>query len=268
MRGVWIAAACVGVVLTLAITGASGAADDDDADQFWPTWRGPLATGVAPGGDPPTEWNEGTNIRWKVDVPGRGSASPIVWDDRVFVLTAVPVGVDSSDSDRVGLHPERIQQFSVIAYDRADGSVVWQRVAREEQPHEGAHRQNGSWASGSAVTDGEHLFAYFGSRGLYCYTLDGEMVWDTDFGSKQMRNEFGEGTTPALAGDTVVVVWDHLGDSFVIALDKRTGEGAMANGAGRDRYLGDPGHRRTRRTFTSDRRGDESDRQLRPRNRG
>jgi outer membrane protein assembly factor BamB len=112
----------------------------------------------------------------------------------------------------------------MIAYDRADGRVVWERVAREEAPHEPAHPQNGTWASGSAVTDGEHLFAYFGSRGLYCYTLDGEPVWERDFGQKRMRNHFGEGTTPVLHGDTIVVVWDHQGESFVFALDKRTGE--------------------------------------------
>ena len=210
------------VVLVLTHDHGLLGASQGTSEQFWPTWRGPLATGVADEADPPTEWSETTNIRWKVDVPGRGSSSPIVWGDRVFVLTAVPVGLDGG-GDEGGLYPDRVHRFSVIAYNRTDGSVAWERVAREEQPHEGAHRQNGTWASGSAVTDGEHLFAYFGSRGLYCYDLDGELVWQTDFGNKRMRNQFGEGTTPALGGDTVVVVWDHQGDSFVVALDKYTG---------------------------------------------
>lgn len=220
MRRGWVTVA--GVVAVLVIFSAGGSADEAD-DRFWPTWRGPNSSGVAPKGDPPTEWSETTNIRWKVEVPGRGSASPIVWENHVFVLTAVPVGVEESDASQVGLHPERAHEFTVVAYNRFDGSIAWRRVAREEQPHEGVHQQNGSWASGSAVTDGEHLFAYFGSRGLYCYTLNGELVWETDFGDKRMRNEFGEGATPALAGDTIVVVWDHLGDSFIVALDKRTG---------------------------------------------
>ena len=202
--------------------------------RYWPAWRGPLATGVAPEANPPLEWSETTNIRWKVAVPGRGSASPIVWEDRVYLLTAVPVGDDGSTAPppggfggrgRRGPRPVLLtHQFTVIAYDRADGQVVWERVAREEAPHEPAHPQNGTWASGSAVTDGEHLYAYFGSRGLYCYTLDGELVWERDFGQKRMRNTFGEGTTPALHDDTIVVVWDHQGDSFVFALDTRAGD--------------------------------------------
>ena len=220
MRHGWMTVVCGLAVLAASSMGGSA---NEATDRFWPTWRGPTSSGVAPAANPPIEWSETTNIRWKVEVPGRGSASPIVWEDRVFVLTAVPVGLDTGNTGQVGLHRERSHAFTVIAYNRADGSVAWQRVAREEQPHEGAHRENGSWASGSAVTDGEHLFAYFGSRGLFCYTLDGELVWETDFGDKQMRNEFGEGTTPALSGDTLVVVWDHLGESFVVALDKRTG---------------------------------------------
>lgn len=209
----------------LALAHSDGQAQST-ADRFWPTWRGPLATGVAPESDPPVEWSETHNIRWKVEVPGRSFSSPIVWGDRVYLLTAVPQGVTGAASgDRtVGLYPDRAHQFTVIAYNRADGAVAWSHVAREERPHEGAHRDNGSWASGSAVTDGEHLFAYFGSRGLYCYDLDGALLWETDFGDKSMRNEFGEGTTPAVFGDTVVIVWDHLGDSFVVALDKATGE--------------------------------------------
>lgn len=194
-----------------------------ESEAFWPAWRGPLATGVAPEADPPLTWSESENVRWKVEVPGRGAGSPIVWQDRVYLLTAVPVGV-TEPAQHVGLHPDRSHRFMVIAYDRADGSVVWEQVAREEQPHEGAHPENGTWASGSPVTDGTYLYAYFGSRGLYCYDLEGRLVWQRDFGNKQMRREFGEGTSPALSGDTIVIVWDHLGDSFVIALDARTGE--------------------------------------------
>ena len=207
----------------LLVMWCSGSFAQDKSDGYWPTWRGPNISGVAPVSNPPIHWSETTNIRWKVEVPGRGSASPVIWDNRVFVLTAVPAGSKRTLPQSVGLDADRVHEFTVIAYDRLDGSVIWKDVAREEQPHEGAHRQNGSWASGSAVTDGEHLFAYFGSRGLYCYTLEGDLIWETDFGDKRMRNEFGEGTTPALAGDTLVIVWDHLGDSFVVALDKRTG---------------------------------------------
>ncbi len=209
--------------------GAAPAADD----RYWPQWRGPRATGVAPASDPPASWSENENVRWKVALPGDGSASPVVWGDRVFVLSAVPDG--SGEGSGGGFFTrlrrrimgtvgsgERLR-FVVLALDRRDGSVVWERTAVEEPPHEGRHG-TGSWASASAVTDGEVVCAFFGSRGVYCYDLDGERLWGRDLGDMRIRMGFGEGASPALHGDSLVVVWDHEGQSFITALDKRTGE--------------------------------------------
>jgi len=112
----------------------------------------------------------------------------------------------------------------VLAIDRRDGRVIWERTAREVLPHEGTHADNGTWASSSPITDGEHVIANFESGGLYVYDMDGTLVWEKDLGDKQMRNEFGEGSTPAFHGNTLVLVWDHQGQSFVVALDKRTGK--------------------------------------------
>lgn len=185
--------------------------------QSWPQWRGPEANGVAPAADPPLEWSETDNVRWKASIPGRGSGSPIVWGDRVFLLTAVS---ESGQTAEGVMH-----RYVVLALDRRTGTVVWERVAREEAPHEGTHRENGTYASASPVTDGEVLIASFESRGLYAYDLDGTLIWENDLGDKRMRNQFGEGSTPALHGDTLVHVWDQIGgQSFVVALDKRTGE--------------------------------------------
>ena len=199
----------------------------------WPQWRGPLATGVAPAANPPTEWSESSNVRWKVEIPGHGSASPIVWGDHVFVLTAVPAGKGTGDGPGLfarlrnrlmgAVGSSELQRFAVIALDRQDGSVVWERTAVTEQPHEGRHG-TGSWASASAVTDGEVLCAFFGSRGLYCYDLAGTPLWDRDFGDMSIRMGFGEGASPAIYGDSVVLVWDHQGQSFIAALDKMTGD--------------------------------------------
>jgi outer membrane protein assembly factor BamB len=100
--------------------------------------------------------------------------------------------------------------------------VIWERVAQEELPHEGTHR-TGSWASPSAVTDGEVICAFFGSRGLYCYDLDGRPLWETDLGDMRIRMGFGEGASPTLYRDLLIVLWDHEGDSFLVAFDKRTG---------------------------------------------
>ncbi len=195
--------------------------------KYWAQWRGPDMTGVSRTAKPPLEWSETKNIKWKVEIPGRGSSSPIVYGDRVYLLTAIPVGVagPAQHEPRGGLPKRGVHQYLVLAIDRNTGKTVWQQVAREEEPHEASHQDNGTWASSSAITDGEHVIAYFESRGLYAYDMSGKLVWQTDFGDKKMRNQFGEGSTPVLHGNTLVVVWDHLDHpSYVIALDKRTGK--------------------------------------------
>lgn len=226
-------------VMTLAILLLAGGlyhgqvADPVSDRAGWPQWRGPIATGVAPDTSPPTEWSESSNVRWKVEIPGHGSASPIVWGEHVFVLTAIPTGEGSGEGPgffgrlrsrlRGTTGSSEFQRFAVIAFDRQDGSVVWERTAVTAQPHEGRHG-TGSWASGSAVTDGEVLCAFFGSRGLYCYDLEGTPLWDRDFGDMSIRMGFGEGASPAIHGDSIVIVWDHQGQSFIAALDKLTGD--------------------------------------------
>lgn len=206
-----------------------------DPVHYWSQWRGPLGTGAAPHGDPPVAWSETENIRWKVDLPGQGHASPIVWGDRVFIVTAIetdqalPQEEQVEEEEAPSGHwrpdpklPKQVYQFDILALDRQSGAVLWQRTAREEPPHEGTH-QDGSWAPASPVTDGERVYAHFGSRGLYCYDMAGELLWSTDLGDMTTRLSFGEGASPALHGDAIVVNWDHEGESFIVALDKRTG---------------------------------------------
>ncbi len=119
--------------------------------------------------------------------------------------------------------PTHAHKFSIMAIDRRDGQILWQETTSEELPHEGSHR-DGSFASNSPVTDGEHVYAYFGSRGLYCYDMDGNLKWENNLGDMKIRMGFGEGSSPVLYGETLVVNWDHEGQSFIVALDKRTGE--------------------------------------------
>jgi outer membrane protein assembly factor BamB len=111
-----------------------------------------------------------------------------------------------------------------MSIDRETGKVLWQKVAREEVPHEGVREGDGSFAANSGVTDGQHVFAYFGSRGLYCYDLAGNLKWSQDFGKMRVKNSFGEGSSPALYKDTLVIAWDNEDGSFIIALDKNTGK--------------------------------------------
>jgi outer membrane protein assembly factor BamB len=220
MRSAVVAA----VALLLAWTSAP-LAQGSASDRFWAQWRGPDSTGVAKFANPPLQWSEKTNIRWKVEIPGRGSASPVVWGDRIFVLTAIPADVPLAESHapRGGLPTRAVHRFVVFAIDRNTGKVIWERTAREEAPHEASHPDNGTWASSSAVTDGRQVFAFFESRGLFAYDMDGKLLWQKDLGHKRMRNQFGEGTTPALHGNRLVIVWDHQGESFITVLDARTG---------------------------------------------
>ena len=197
-----------------------------DAERFWPQWRGPHFKGVSTTANPPVTWSETRNIAWKVPLPGRGNSTPVVWGDRLFVTSAVPAGVTGAaqHAPRGGLPQRGMHRFVVLALDRKTGKTVWERTARAQEPHEASHFENGTWASGSPITDGQRLFAYFESFGLYAYDMNGTLLWEKDFGDKRMRNEFGEGSSPVLYRDTLVVVWDHLnGQSFVAAIDARDG---------------------------------------------
>jgi outer membrane protein assembly factor BamB len=223
--------ACVTAALpsALARQSAAGAtaaqSGASNHEKFWPQWRGPYATGVSRTANPPLEWNETKNIRWKVEIPGRGSASPVVWNDRVFVLSAVPIGVTgpAAHEPRGGLRPRDRYKYVVLAIDRRTGKTLWEQTAREELPHEASHGENGTYASSSAITDGQRVYAWFESQGMYVFDMDGKALWQKDLGDKKMRNQFGEGSTPVLYRDRLFIVWDHQGQSFIVALDARTG---------------------------------------------
>ena len=197
-----------------------------EAARNWPQWRGPSGTGVAPVSDAPTRFSASEGIKWKTPIPGKGHSSPIVWGDRVFVTTAVateePRPTETPRRRRTRLVPH---EFRVIAIDRASGEVVWSRTAITATPHEGYHRAKSSFANASPITDGERLYAFFGSRGLHAYDMDGGLAWSRDFGVEmETYGPFGEGSSPALHGDTIVVVFDHEGQSFIEAVDKNSGE--------------------------------------------
>lgn len=178
----------------------------------WPHWRGESGNGVSTTAKPPTQWIAKKNVKWKVAVPGLGSSSPVIWEDRVFVTSAVPTGSGKA------------LQFDLFCFDRKTGDVRWQKTAVTATPHQGTHDTNG-FASASPCTDGEHVYAHFGSRGLYCYTMDGALKWKRDdFPPMNTRNSFGEGSSPTLEGNKILVPWDHEGKSFLYAINKLTGK--------------------------------------------
>jgi len=210
----------------LLVTTALWAADDD-----WSRWRGPHENGMARG-DAPTEWGDSKNVAWRTPIPGRGHSSPVLWGDRIFVTTAVPAGsaaAEAAPQERArgaggGTGAGREHRFVVMCLDRNTGKVLWERVATVATPHEGHHNRYGSFASNSPITDGKHVYAFFGSRGLYTYTLDGKLVWNKEFPALRMAMAFGEGSAPTLDGDMLYVAQDHQGDSFLLALERNTGK--------------------------------------------
>ena len=271
-----------GALIGMAATTFAAASLAEEPHDNWHQWRGPDANGFAARGNPPVEWSEEKNIKWKVAIPGRGSSTPIIWGDRIFILTAIksdregqpgeqaarahspaspfrlaafadgdaapseqpaatdapaagappagaPPAVDNRGRGRGGRNPWNIpqptnfHQFIVMCLDKNTGKTLWERTATEQVPHEG-HHQTGSFAAGSPITDGEFVYCSFGSFGIFCYDMDGNLQWQTDLGDMRMRASFGEGASPALHGDSLVVNWDHEDGSKVYVLDARTGE--------------------------------------------
>ena len=219
----------------------------------WGHWRGESGNSVSSSAMPPIEWSDTENVKWKVAIPGRGSGSPVVWGDQVFVVSAVPTeGGESEKKQQVAEAPTRQRRsnaqgergrhrggrrsrrspsgpipelaFKLFSFDRNTGHLQWERTATVATPHEETHSTNG-FASASPCTDGDHVYAHFGSRGLYCYTMDGELKWKRDdLGKMEARNGFGEGSSPTIVGDKLIVPWDHEGPSALFAINKLTGE--------------------------------------------
>jgi outer membrane protein assembly factor BamB len=216
---------------------ATPGAGDTPAAGSWPSFRGPAASGVAAGPAPPRQWNveDGTNVRWTTEIPGLAHSSPVIWGDRLIVTTAVPVG-EGDDELRVGLYgsiqpvqDDRVHQFNVYCLDRRDGSVLWSRVAHEGVPEVKRHPKS-SHAASTPATDGRYVLAFFGSEGLYCYDMEGTLLWSRDFGVLDSAffmvptAQWGFASSPVIHENMVIVQCDVLENSFLAALDIATGE--------------------------------------------
>lgn len=197
---------------------------------LWPQWRGPMATGAALKANPPVLFSETKNLKWKIAIPGKGHATPIVWGDKIIVVTSVPTNEKTADdTTKAAPNPmsanrtEFIHEFKVLLIDRNNGKTIWERTVAKEKPKESTH-EFGSWASNSPCTDGERIYAYFGSRGIHCLDFNGKILWQKDFGQMEKSMSFGEGESPALYNGRLFIQWDHQGESFIVALNAKTGE--------------------------------------------
>jgi outer membrane protein assembly factor BamB len=198
----------------------------------WHHWRGPLATGVSHSAKPPTEWSENNNVRWKVPIDGFGTSTPIILGDKVFVLTAINTGkVDPSlprpedQPKRVFdiTHPNTVYEFVTLCLDRKSGKALWRKTVTKGIPHEGTHRDN-NYASASPTTDGERLYCWFGSSGLYCYDLEGKKLWERNLGKAYMGASLGEGSSPVVYDGKLILIRDHQRQSYIEVLNARDGK--------------------------------------------
>jgi outer membrane protein assembly factor BamB len=208
----------------------------DSGDDYWPAWRGPNLNGVSPKGNPPVKWSETENVKWKVKLEGDASnSSPVIWSNKIFFQSAIKTDKQgkpeaSSTNEGAGRRrgpggspPANTYKFNLVCLDRNSGKQLWVKTVCEVLPHQGHHANHG-FASFSPVTDGKLVWANFGSRGVHCFDLDGDLKWSKDLGQMNTVMGFGEGGSLAVAGDAVVAVRDHEGDSSVVVLNKKTGE--------------------------------------------
>lgn len=195
----------------------------------WPQFRGRGARGVAEHPGLPERWSTSENVEWKIEVPGRGWSSPVVWGGRVFLTTVVSEG--EREEPRKGLYfggerkeiPQAEHQWLVLCYDLKSGRELWRRAAREGRPANPLHVKN-TYASETPVTDGERVYAYFGNTGLFCYELDGTPLWSTNWPAVRTRYGWGSAASPVLHKDRIIIVNDNEDASFITALDTRTGQ--------------------------------------------
>jgi outer membrane protein assembly factor BamB len=204
----------------------------------WPSFRGPQASGIADGQSPPIQWDveTGQNVLWKVPIPGLGHSSPVVWDDRIFLTTAI-----SEDPESIflpgldGMIDRRTDrsrhEWRVYGIDRGSGQVVWMHQPVSGSPSIQRHPKN-SYASATPATDGEHVVVLLSTGGLFCYDFDGEPLWEVDLGplnagaSYDVTYQWAAGSSPIIWEDLVIVQADQQEGSFIAAFDVDTGEEA------------------------------------------
>jgi len=205
------------------------------AEQDWPSFRGPSASGVAEGYSTPAKWDleQGKNIRWKTPVPGLAHSSPTIWGDRIFVTTAVQAGGESTL--KVGLYGDVTSveendafDWRLYCVDKKDGRIMWTRQVYTGKPRVKRHAKS-THANSTPCTDGNFVVAFFGSEGLYCYDIEGNLAWKKDLGVldwgffRSPAAQWGGGCSPVIHKDMAIIQCDVQKDSFIAAYALKDG---------------------------------------------
>ena len=207
-----------------------------DPNRQWSVYRGPQSSGFLDNANIPDNWDveSSQNIKWKIDVPGLALSGPVIWGDDLFLTTAI------SDSDTSGLRTgiygdgepvkdNSVHDFKVYRFNKHTGKLIWERTSYSGIPEVGRHPK-ATHANCTPVTDGKYIVAFFGSEGLYCYDFDGNLQWDIDFGrldAGAFNADWAEwefASSPIIYKGVVIVQCDVRGESFVAAINAKTGK--------------------------------------------
>ena len=204
-------------------------------DRQWPMYRGNFASGVLDNSNLPESWDvaAGKNVAWKIEIPGAGHSCPIVWGDKVFATTAVSEA-DKGDV-KTGIYgsiepvmDSSVHEWKLYCVDKKSGKILWDRVANKGVPKQKRHPMS-SHANSTPATNGEYVVAFFGSEGLYCYNMQGDLVWKKDFGVLRSvfflveSAEWEFASSPLIYDNVVVIQCDVMENSFLAAFDIKTG---------------------------------------------
>jgi outer membrane protein assembly factor BamB len=198
------------------------------AEANWPGFRG-ASCGVIEDAALPISWSSTENVVWKVDVLGRGWSCPIVWGDKVFLTTVASEGHVEEAKKGLYFGGERKQastdthHWIVYCFDWDSGAILWERTVHTGRPAQPVHIKN-TYASETPVTDGQCVYFYFGNVGVFCFDLEGKELWRKRLDPVKMRYNWGTAASPVLHGDQLFIVNDNEEESYLLALDKRTGE--------------------------------------------
>ena len=236
MKRLFAGLQCALVVCVLVVTALCLPKKETSKGSNWPGWRGPGSQGISAEKDLPTEWSSTKNVAWKTPISGRGHSSPVVWENRIFLTTAIEgdvipgaKAVPHMDEGKPWRHPDsmggdRSHAFKVICLDRDTGKTLWERTAYEGKVYDDRHKRS-AYASPTPTTDGHYVYAWFGSEGLYCYDFGGKLIWKQSLGGIATMG-MGVGTSPVLYENLLILQCDEdAGEkSFIVAVDKKTGK--------------------------------------------
>ncbi len=224
------------LIIILGLLIISGSLQAQNSDWNWPGFRGKNAIGYIENKNMPVEWNinTGKNIKWKTAIPGLGFSCPVIWNEYLFVTTAI--SGNEEDIVKVGLYgsiqsvdDDTKHEFKIYCLNKNSGKILWEKLAHKGVPKVKRHPKS-SHANSSVATDGEHIVVFFGSEGLYCYDFNGNLIWDIDLGVLNSNfymvpsAEWGFASSPIIHNGRVIIQCDVHKNSFLASFDVKTGK--------------------------------------------